>query len=697
MLRKRLLNEQSYDDRIREAIAQIPVYSSEWTNFNPSDPGITILENLSLLSTLQQESIGEMPPEVKKALLKMVGFEPVKGRPSKVLLSCTGSDMPLYIPKGQVFTVGGIKFETIREYVINDCSVKSVFSKRDDDTKDLGDVLSHEIPIPKYVFGEKPKAGDEVYFMCDKLPEHNEEAIFYIKVVEKETRNRLSVTNKSFMSDVTWSVYTTKGFKEIHSKDATEGFLFDGEVRLRMPEENYALYTDGKYTGYCIKATLNSESYDVAPRIISVYDFLFEVWQQETHSFSRVSQTSGVIELESKMVGNNYISIFAREGKGEPYHQYFPGNDEKGRFFDIVEKGNKVEYRFDKAKYGFGPEKGRNCIRLLGYNEEVMQKYNIGVVLGYDNQQFELPFKKIVSDSFFVVARREINGERVYDFVRPKHREEGELYYVLDENNGVITVIDAGNYIGATLLMGACAVFEGSDGNVRKLNNFTTEGISSKVKFFNPAPGTGGRYHEKLESVRERFVDDLVEPFAAVTEHDYENIVLHTPGLCIRKAKAYMEPQYNQVTVAVLPDILGTNGLPYLSENYKDRILEVLEERKLLTTKVRVQKPVYVQVNVSLTVYVKQHFEKAEEMIEKTINEAINHVDTEKNFGDPVRFEEVFKKIEELPCVEFIYKLVLRPNKSNLGKLVNEDVYPDNNGIIIPGKISIESIIYRNN
>jgi len=38
------LDDRNYSDIVTEAIRLIPRYCPEWTNHNPSDPGITILE-----------------------------------------------------------------------------------------------------------------------------------------------------------------------------------------------------------------------------------------------------------------------------------------------------------------------------------------------------------------------------------------------------------------------------------------------------------------------------------------------------------------------------------------------------------------------------------------------------------------------------------------------------------------------------
>ena len=44
MLNSLNLSDKTYDELLAEAVAQIPLYSAEWTNFNVSDPGITLLQ-----------------------------------------------------------------------------------------------------------------------------------------------------------------------------------------------------------------------------------------------------------------------------------------------------------------------------------------------------------------------------------------------------------------------------------------------------------------------------------------------------------------------------------------------------------------------------------------------------------------------------------------------------------------------------
>ena len=69
MLNSINLDDKSYEDLMAEALSKIPLYSDEWTNFNRSDPGVTILQNLSAFTLLQRGSINQVTDEVLRALL----------------------------------------------------------------------------------------------------------------------------------------------------------------------------------------------------------------------------------------------------------------------------------------------------------------------------------------------------------------------------------------------------------------------------------------------------------------------------------------------------------------------------------------------------------------------------------------------------------------------------------------------------
>jgi hypothetical protein len=46
------LDDRTYDDLMQEALSLIPGYAPEWTNYNPSDPGVTLLELFAYLTEM---------------------------------------------------------------------------------------------------------------------------------------------------------------------------------------------------------------------------------------------------------------------------------------------------------------------------------------------------------------------------------------------------------------------------------------------------------------------------------------------------------------------------------------------------------------------------------------------------------------------------------------------------------------------
>ena len=46
------LDDRRYQDLVEEAMAMIPTVAPEWTNHNPSDPGITLIELFAYLSEM---------------------------------------------------------------------------------------------------------------------------------------------------------------------------------------------------------------------------------------------------------------------------------------------------------------------------------------------------------------------------------------------------------------------------------------------------------------------------------------------------------------------------------------------------------------------------------------------------------------------------------------------------------------------
>src|SRR5207253_6562929 len=57
------LDDRTFDDLVAEGRSLIPRYSATWTNFNVSDPGITLMELLAYLVESAIFELDQVPPE----------------------------------------------------------------------------------------------------------------------------------------------------------------------------------------------------------------------------------------------------------------------------------------------------------------------------------------------------------------------------------------------------------------------------------------------------------------------------------------------------------------------------------------------------------------------------------------------------------------------------------------------------------
>ena len=692
MLVNKNLNDKTYQELISEAIMQIPLYTTEWTNFNPSDPGMTILENLTAFEALQQESIRQVTPKIRQKLLKMLGFTERKGRCARILMSAEGVKEPVELQANQPFYLGDLTFETNRRMRLGGYSLTGVYGQHDGNFQDYSYLINDDIPKAAMIFGETPGEGDCVYFTADRLPEPGEEMIFYMTLANRFNRNPYEEKGNNTFADLVWECYTGNGYEPMNVADYTSCFLVSGEVRMRMPNTAAAVCEELPKPAYAIRARVIKADYDVSPKLLSVAGFLFEAWQKETKSVCYTFQKYSKITLNSELMEEGYLQVFCKEEKGSFYRRYEPVSEEgdRGRFYTLEHERYGVNtFSFDRRRFGFAPDKLKNAVKIMVYSEEMMRRFYLGIVQGYDAQELELPVKNIVAESFCIIAKRtDENGEEIFDFVRPNYYEEDSLTYYLLENEGKIVIEDAGVFIGAALYMGSCSITRGQEGNIRKGNHFRTGKNLQDIVFVNEGPGTGGCFRESIADVRERFLADMNKPYTAVTAADYESIVKSAPGLCIHKVRAVLREERNEVQIAVKP---GTDErFPKLSDTYRKSLEQLLEKKRLLTTRVEIVPPVYLPINVKGVIYVKRHYEREQGLIEQTIREQLDYLESERNFGDVLKFDEVFRAVENLECVEYIYDLTLHPQYPGAAKIRDNDIYPNEDCLCYAGDIQLE-------
>ena len=67
------IDDRRYQDLLDEALARIPIHNPEWTNFNKSDPGVTLIELFAFLTESLLYRANQIPERNRRKFLSLLG------------------------------------------------------------------------------------------------------------------------------------------------------------------------------------------------------------------------------------------------------------------------------------------------------------------------------------------------------------------------------------------------------------------------------------------------------------------------------------------------------------------------------------------------------------------------------------------------------------------------------------------------
>jgi predicted phage baseplate assembly protein len=134
------LDDRTFNDIVEEAISMIPRYAPEWTNHNPSDPGITLIELAAWMTDLLIYRLNQVPDKNYVAFLNLLGIKLRAPRAAKAITRFTLVEgaTKQRVPRGsQVSTPQAteehtVTFETARDCIISASRPDRCFSYYDE-------------------------------------------------------------------------------------------------------------------------------------------------------------------------------------------------------------------------------------------------------------------------------------------------------------------------------------------------------------------------------------------------------------------------------------------------------------------------------------------------------------------------------------------------------------------------------------
>ena len=697
MLHSIKLNDQDYEQLLGEALARIPLYTNEWTNFNVSDPGVTILENLSSFSLLQQSLLDEVTDELRFKLLGLLGFHPSDIRAARLLVAPeNGGGRTL--PAQEKLLLGSMCFETRERTELIAWSVVGVLCSSGGKTRDLTYLLQYGAHASVQLFGALPQPGDAVYFILSGELHAGMTLHFYAGIENESWRNPFDADDSLSFARMRWQYYTADGWMDASCEDETHGFLLSGGLHLTLGQTAPAAWDGFSVQGNAVRCVLEQAEYDIAPRVRSLVGGLFEVEQRDTHAASFRFAGADEIRIQSAMTRFENLFVYCREDKDGPYFRYEQDRGEgKGRFYlRQDEPDGTVVLHFDRVRFGFGPDAGPDAVCAVCYDLDTLHRRWLGTAYGYEDQQIELTdLDAVLSDGFSVLAELPLpDGQTGYYRIEPNDRRENSLNYTVEASDSTLHILHNGMSGAVRLYLCDAATTAGEAGNLRagaRLNAAPDPYFPDEptgVFYTAPGRGVGGRSSETAEQLRRRLIEALRSRSSAVSEADYEQAVRTTPGLCIHKVRAVADEQHNLVRLTI--KCYTEDDRPTLPDCYVKKITQRLEQYRMIATRIELRQPQYVPIDVTAVVHVRKYYENARAELEEMLRRELDYIHSEHTFGETIRFTELYRKLETQPGVDSVYLLSMHPAPGADAVMQGADIVLGESSLCHLGKLTLE-------
>lgn len=545
------LDDRDFESLFREVRSRIPEYLPEWTDWNRSDPGITLLELHSWLAETILYRLNRVPELHHVKFLQMLGID---RQPAQA----AGADLTFAVDPDAV----------------------------------NGSTMV--IPAGTLVEVGDSDADEPLYFETDESLTAMATPLQTVVVRRQEGVDNVSEANRQ--SDQTFEVFT--GRDDAEPNRLYLGFAPQaGGVARAFPREEVGLYVlldDGDDQMFSTPSLRDLEDFrsEDSPLVALGYDGVqwqpVDVVADETRGFDRSGYLYVRADLQLPPVTASSVLDEVQDEDDEPL------------YWLCIQS---------RDTYGQPPEVERILTNTVAATAAVtVRDEAVGSSDGTPNQTFRLAHRPVLSQPPPVVQVREETGferwERVEDFFGSTGSDR---HYVLDEDSGELRFGDGlrgrippegqQNIVARSYRHGG-----GRHGNVGA--NTITDPVDAPAavdEVTNWRAATGGDERESLDDVKLRAGHDIRSRQRAVTLEDFEHLVESMAG--VRAARVHARRTDTDaggrgIEVTVVPR--SRSARPRPTEPMLDAVATHLDERRLVTTDVQVVAPTYLPVMIDV-------------------------------------------------------------------------------------------------
>ena len=127
------IDDRSFEDIVAEAIERIPVHTPEWTNYNHSDPGVTLLQLFAYMTENLLYRSSRIPEANRVKFLQLMGIGLQPPAPARGLVQFRnekGNQEPFAVEKGARLRAGDVPFRTQTPVNVLPVLAKTYYKRR---------------------------------------------------------------------------------------------------------------------------------------------------------------------------------------------------------------------------------------------------------------------------------------------------------------------------------------------------------------------------------------------------------------------------------------------------------------------------------------------------------------------------------------------------------------------------------------
>ena len=336
------LVDQDYADILATLQQRIPGYTPEWTDWNESDPGITLLELFAWIAESMGYRLNQVPSASYQKFVELIGLTPQPALPSLVYLSFTATPAstanPITVPQGSAVSATGTDGSPV--YFETDTGLS--LTRYPLAAPQLFDGTTHGVNGQFLPFGATPSPGNAVYLGFGPAspaitqPPFPSEITLHVVVPAASSGpvQSAQVAAQPVPSPpvtVAWeylaAVEPAQAWNRLSLySDTSVAFTREGDIRIEGPPETASAFPkigalDDPY--YWIRCRLTGGAYPgAAPVVVQLQENTVRATSLRTITGEAVGQSSGLpgqqLTLANSPVSPDTMQLTVTSGEQAP-------------------------------------------------------------------------------------------------------------------------------------------------------------------------------------------------------------------------------------------------------------------------------------------------------------------------------------------------------------------------------------------